>query len=165
MKKSGDARAKELLNVANFFAAPFGSTENLLLSYGVEGVDFTRDAQGNPELTSKGEAELTVPWKYITAPPQALYNAQYPTYVDRAHEDLTKLIGMVVKDPTASLISPTNDKSGSDIGQALSDVRNDVIAGRKPISAFDAALAKWKKDGGDKIRGEFESALGGASPR
>ncbi len=72
---------------------------------------------------------------------------------------------MVVKDPTASLISPTNDKSGGDIGQALTDVRNDVIAGRKPISAFDTALKKWAKDGGDKIRGEFETALGGASPR
>jgi putative aldouronate transport system substrate-binding protein len=165
MKKADEARAKELLAVANFFAAPFGSTENLLLTYGVEGVDFTRDAKGNPTLTSKGEAELTVPWKYITAPPQALYNAQFPTYVERAHEDLTKLIGMVVKDPTASLISPTNDKSGGDIGQALTDVRNDVIAGRKPISAFDSAVKKWAKDGGDKIRGEFESALGGASPR
>ncbi|HEY9334548.1 MAG TPA: hypothetical protein VIQ79_09005, partial [Kribbella sp.] len=96
----------------------------------------------------------------------ALYNAQFPTYVERAHEDLTKLIGIVVKDPTASLISPTSDKSGGDIGQALTDVRNDVIAGRKPISAFEAAVQKWAKDGGDKIRGEFESALsGGASPR
>ncbi|GAA1578778.1 extracellular solute-binding protein [Kribbella karoonensis] len=166
MKKSDEARAKELLAVANFFAAPFGSTENLLLTYGVEGVDFTRDANGNPKQTSKGEAELTVPWKYIAAPPQVLFNATDPTYVDNAHADLTKLLGMVVKDPTTSMISPTNDKAGGDIGQAFSDVRNDVIAGRKPISAFDAALAKWKKDGGDKIRGEYETALsGGASPR
>lgn len=40
-----------------------------------------------------------------------------------------------------------------------------MIAGRKPISAFDAAVKKWAKDGGDKIRGEYEQALGGASPR
>ncbi|MEV0288816.1 MULTISPECIES: hypothetical protein [unclassified Kribbella] len=165
MKKADEARARELLGVANFFAAPFGSTENLLLTYGVEGVDFTRDATGNPKQTAKGEAELTVPWKYIAGPPQALFNASDPTYVDKAHADLTKLIGMVVKDPTASLISPANDKSGGDLGQALTDVRNDVIAGRKPISAFDAAVKKWAKDGGDKIRAEFESALGGASPR
>ncbi|TWD82898.1 carbohydrate ABC transporter substrate-binding protein (CUT1 family) [Kribbella amoyensis] len=165
MKKADEARVKELLGVANFFAAPFGSTENLLLSYGVEGVDFTRDANGNPKQNAKGEAELTVPWKYIAGPPQTLFNADDPTYVDKAHADLGKLIALVVEDPTANLISPTDDKSGGDLGQALTDVRNDVIAGRKPMTAFDAAVKKWAKDGGDKIRGEFEQALGGASPR
>lgn len=106
VKKGDEARVKELLAVANFFAAPFGSTENLLLGYGVEGVDFTRDAAGNPNKTAKGETELTVPWKYIAGPPDVLYNAGSPAYVDKAHADLTQLIAMAVEDPTASLISP-----------------------------------------------------------
>jgi putative aldouronate transport system substrate-binding protein len=165
VKKADDARVKELLAVADFFAAPFGSTEHLLLNYGVEGTDFHRDGNGNPTLTSRGEAELGVPWKYIAGPPQALFSAEAPGYVDAAHADLSKLIAMVVKDPTTGAISPANDKRGSDLTQAVTDVRNDVIAGRKPLSAFDDAVAKWRKGGGDTIRGEFEQALAGVTPR
>jgi putative aldouronate transport system substrate-binding protein len=165
VRKTDEARVKELLKVANFFAAPFGSTENLLLKFGVEGTDYTRDGKGNPVATTRGEAELTVPWRYITEAPVALYDASSPDFVQRSYESISKLLPMGVKNPTIGLISPTNDKKGNDLNQAVTDLRNDVIAGRKPISAFDDAVKKWARDGGDKIRGEYEQALGGASPR
>jgi putative aldouronate transport system substrate-binding protein len=43
IKKSSPDRVKELLRVLNYLAAPFGSKEDLLLSYGAEGPDYTLD--------------------------------------------------------------------------------------------------------------------------
>jgi putative aldouronate transport system substrate-binding protein len=95
----------------------------------------------------------------------ALYDASGPDFVKRAHQSISQLIPMALKNPTTGLISPTNDKKGNDLNQAVTDVRNEVIAGRKSISAFGDAVKKWARDGGDKIRGEYEQALAAASPR
>ena len=35
----------------------------------------------------------------------------------------------------------------------------DIIAGKKPISAFDDFVKNWKAQGGDKIIGEINDAL------
>ena len=56
IKKASPDRIKELLRVLNFLAAPFGTTEQLLLGYGVEGTDFTFDANGTPAVTDRGTA-------------------------------------------------------------------------------------------------------------
>ena len=42
-KKASETRVKDLLRMFNFFAAPFGSEEYLLINYGVEGKDFNFD--------------------------------------------------------------------------------------------------------------------------
>lgn len=43
----------------------------------------------------------------------------------------------------------------------MSDCQLDIVAGRKPISAFKEQLAKWRSGGGDKMRAEFEASLAG----
>jgi putative aldouronate transport system substrate-binding protein len=83
--------------------------------------------------------------------------------VTKTHEALSQLIPTALADPTASLISPTNDKQGTALATDVTDVKNDVIAGRKTMADFDAAVASWRKKGGDKIRGEFESVLSKAA--
>ncbi len=47
-KKASDERITELLGVLSYLAAPISTEEQLLLQYGVQGVDFTFDANGNP---------------------------------------------------------------------------------------------------------------------
>src|SRR5258707_2700545 len=66
LKKASPDRIKELLRIMNFLAAPFGSQEDLLLSYGVQDQDYTLDAKGNPAPTPDGITRaFNVPWKYI----------------------------------------------------------------------------------------------------
>src|SRR4029453_6131247 len=55
-KKGAPERGKEILRILNYLGAAFGSEESLLLEYGVKGVDFNFDAQGNPVKTDKGRA-------------------------------------------------------------------------------------------------------------
>src|SRR6185437_3984418 len=48
LKKAAPDRIREILGVLNYFGAPFGSQESLLLTYGVKDTDYTLDPQGNP---------------------------------------------------------------------------------------------------------------------
>src|SRR5579859_7776719 len=48
LKKAAPDRVKEMLRILNWLAAPFGSAEDQLLTFGVNGVDYTLDAKGNP---------------------------------------------------------------------------------------------------------------------
>ena len=52
---------EEILDVANWLAAPFGTEEYELHQYGVEGVHFEYDADGEPQLTAQGQAEAGRP--------------------------------------------------------------------------------------------------------
>ena len=69
-RKASPDKIEELLRVCNWLAAPFGTQEDLLVQYGVEGTDYTLDAAGNPVPTSVGPANsLYVGWQFIVAPP------------------------------------------------------------------------------------------------
>lgn len=163
LKKAEEAKLKEVLSVANFLAAPFGSEEYLLLNYGAQGADYTLDGNGNPVATERALLDNAVPWKYLAAPQQVVFDPANKDIVDVMHNAYSKLIPLGVEDPCGTLFSPTNAAKGSKLGQPVSDAATAVIAGRGPISALKDAIAAWKKNGGDAIRGEYESALASAS--
>lgn len=160
LKKADDERIRQLLATANYFAAPFGTAEHLLINFGVEGVDHERK-NGVPTLTPKGEQELTAPWKYFVAPKEAIFDPD-KDYVKAYHEAVNTMVPMAVPNPVANITSPTEDELGSKINKALTDVRDDILAGRAKMSAWEPAVEKWRKDGGDKIRDEYEQALAAA---
>ncbi|WP_411088951.1 hypothetical protein [Streptomyces sp. 061-3] len=43
----------------------------------------------------------------------------------------------------------------------MSDTVLDVVAGRKPISAFQDQVKKWRSGGGDQMRAEYEASIAG----
>jgi putative aldouronate transport system substrate-binding protein len=80
LKKAAPERLKELLRIFNWLAAPFGSAEDALLTYGIKGVHHTLDDKGNPQPSPEGLAQARyVPWQYITQRPQVHYIADIPT--------------------------------------------------------------------------------------
>ncbi|MDN5724338.1 MAG: extracellular solute-binding protein [Propionibacteriales bacterium] len=166
LKKAEEGRIRELLGVLNYLAAPFGTSEYELLIYGEEGAQFTKDGEGNPVLTDKGVRDMSLPLRWVTGPAFAIYNRDRE-YVRRYHAAANKMISTAVQDPTGMLISPTSNKRASAIAQPLTDLRNDIIAGRQQLSAWDVGVETWRKDGGNQIREEYQQALAGtpATPR
>lgn len=159
VKKADEAKVKKILGVADFFAAPFGSEEYTLINYGVETTDHTRDAKGNPVLTEQGAKDTTVPWKYIAAPTQAVYDATSQEGVKSLHDALTRMIAVGVEDPTTGLYSPTSENRFESLFTMRTDRITSIIAGRAPVSDLDQLVRDWKAQGGDRIRAEFEEAL------
>jgi putative aldouronate transport system substrate-binding protein len=162
IKKGSADRVRELLRVLNYLAAPFGSAEDLLLSYGVEGPDYSMDPNGNPVLTERGNPDANyLPFKYIAQRPSVLYLPDIPDYTTQLVDAEKQLLPIGISDPTNGYVSPTAVRNGAVVTQAFSDGVRDIIVGRRPFSAYDQLVSDWRTNGGDMIRKEFQDALNG----
>jgi putative aldouronate transport system substrate-binding protein len=160
IKKGSPERIKELLRIMNYLAAPFGSQEDLLLSFGVEGADYTLDARGNPVLTDRGNPDANyVPWKYITQRPPVLYQPDIPDFAQRVSDAENVLLPIGVADPTVGFVSDTAVTRGIVLNATAMDGIRDIIAGRRPLADLDQIARDWRSGGGDQIRRELQDAL------
>jgi putative aldouronate transport system substrate-binding protein len=159
-KKAPPERIKELLRIANYLAAPFGSAEDLLLTIGVKDVDYTFDADGSITVLPASNTDAnSVPWKYIVQRPQVAYWPGIPEYAKAATDFEKAAIAVGVADPTLGFASATLDTKGVPLFQALTDGITDVLAGRRPLSDFDQVVKDWQNNGGNAIRTELQQSL------
>ncbi len=161
IKKGSADRVKELLRIMDWLAAPFGSSEDLLLTSGIEGVDFKFDANGNPQTIGENlnlDANY-VNWKYIVQHPQVMYVPDIPGYAKAEYDAEHAAIPFGVSDPTWGLYSPTQSTKGLPINQAFQDGLVDMIAGRRALTDFDQLVKDWQNNGGEQIRKEYMDAI------
>jgi len=159
LKKASPERIKELLGVLNYLAAPVGTTEALLLQYGVEGPDFTHDTNGNPVPTPQGLVDTVVPWKNISGPPDYLFSATSAEYVPVTYQAQKEHFASTVPNATVGLYSPTDASKGITLRTTFIDKMNDILFGRQPVSTYDDLVKEWRANGGDAIRAEYEKAF------
>lgn len=156
-KDAGD-RTETFLKFLNYLAAPFGSTEQKFQKYGIEGVHHELDGT-DPILNAKGRSEIALGTLYFTESPQPIYEAGDKEATQLLFDAQMASAPTAVANPVRGLYSETDSRKGGQIGKALADLRDDILQGRKPVSAWDAGVEDWKKGGGDKIRDEFQAAL------
>lgn len=156
--KSSANRVDELLGALNFLAAPFGTSEYLLLNYGVEGVDYHVGAGGNPIPTQQGEADITIPWGYLGAGPEVRYNATTPDSTRYAYEGEKALIPLGISDPTVGLYSETYVDKSAVLTTNFLDGISDIMAGRRQMSDYGQLVSEWRSAGGNQMRTEYQKA-------
>jgi putative aldouronate transport system substrate-binding protein len=160
IKQATAERVQELLGILNYMAAPFGTHEQMLVSYGLPAADYTLDGNGNPVVTASGFQNNPVPFRYLTQYPAVQYNsvnsAEYARTVHAAELDFA---AAGIQDPTVSAYSPSFANLNATLRQEMYDGISDIVAGRRPIGDLEAVVANWRSKGGDKIRAEFEQAL------
>jgi len=61
--------------------------------------------------------------------------------------------------PAAGVYSETSNRKNKQLNDAINQVTDDIVQGRKPVSAWATAVKNWKSDGGDKIAEELAQAL------
>jgi len=158
-KKAKDSRIKQLLDVVDWFAAPWGSWEQELAKYGMSGRDFTLKGT-DPVATQTGITEcFDFRLDYIA-------HAASPAYTP-GFEDITRRLYAydveIMKNPaplvTDGLYSATVTTKGAAANTAITNVMNDIIMGRKKVSDWDAAVKTWRNNGGDQVRAEYEKAF------
>jgi putative aldouronate transport system substrate-binding protein len=160
LKKASPDRIKELLRIMNYMAAPFGSQEDVLLSYGLKDQDYALDPKGNPVPNSEGVNRAGyVPWRYIAQHPYLNYQADLPGFAKASWDDLQFLIPLSVNDPTQGHYSPTFFGKGTAANIAWADGVRDIILNRRPMTDYDGLTQKWATDAGDQIRKEFADAM------
>ena len=163
MKKASPDRVKELLRIMDYLAKPFGTQEDLLITYGLSPADYTVGADGNPNLTSDGKGRSQyVPWQYLSDRPYATYYAGIPNYAKHTNEVEVAIVDpkIAVADATLGYYSPTAAAAaGKQAEQAFTDGVNNIILARDPMSAYDQLVKDWQNSAGNKIKQEYNDAL------
>lgn len=166
-KKADDKRIKEQLALIDWLSAPFGTDEYLLKNYGTEGKDFDFDKDGNPILNEDGLKNLpgvVSALNIMSAPERVNFNPGAPDITKYVYATEKQLLEFAARNPTNGSYSDTNAKVGPKITKIVRDKTIDIITGRAKISDFADVLKRWKSEGGDKIRAEYQADLNPEAP-
>ncbi len=163
LKKNSPEKIKEILRIMNWLASPFGSQEDLLLTYGVKDQDYTLDDKGNPKTNQDGIGRAGyVPWRYIAQHPWVYYQADLPGFAKASSDAEHATLPLGIDDPTNGVYSPTQYAKGNQADMAWQDGVRDIILSRRPISDYDQLVTDWKNTAGDTIRKEYTDAMAAA---
>jgi len=157
-----EKRILELLHLMEYWAAPYGSAEYTYVYYGIEGTMFHYDDDGSPKSVTGAPSTWADGINYLCGQTEINYfYPGQPGQVERIQHFQDDLISNAIKDPTMGLYSPTWAQKSGTLTQIQTDAFNSIAVGRKPMSYLDEAITKWKSQGGDTARKEFQNALQG----
>jgi putative aldouronate transport system substrate-binding protein len=164
LKKAPPDRLKELLRIVDWLASPFGSEEDLLLSYGIEGQDFTRNAAGDPQLSPTGNQNAGyVPWRYISQHPYVTYQADLPGYTKRSFDVEQMLVAGGIANVTNGFYAKSAYSAQATTAlQTFNDGVNDILFSRRPLSDYDQLVKDWQAAAGETMRREYMDAMAAA---
>ncbi len=158
IKKASPEKVEEMLALANFMAAPFGTEENALIVNGVEGTHYERDGQGVPSATTKGSEEVTSTYAFLVSGPIVNSMVQYPGLVKAQSEWEARQAPHVVEDVFFGMQIQEPSKFAS-LGTPFDDLAKDIIRGRRTMGDLDAEVSSWKSKGGDELRDFYAEFL------
>jgi putative aldouronate transport system substrate-binding protein len=162
--KNSKHSVETLLKVANWMAAPFGTEEYLFRKYGVAGRHY--NLQGtDPVPTKVGVVETGIGLQYISDATLSLYWAGKPAVPQNQHKIQQKIAPRLVFDASYGLYSETLSKDGARINAVLTDLENQIMQGKKPVSDWAPAVKAWQSSGGDKIKAELAQAAADSAGR
>jgi putative aldouronate transport system substrate-binding protein len=163
MKKASADRIRELLRIIDFLAKPFGTQEDLLLSFGLQGDDYAFDANGEPKPNTAGTSRSAyVPWQYMSDRAYVEYYPGIPNYAAHVFPIEKALVdpNIAVRDASLGLYSPTSYQAATKTGQqTFFDGMNDIMLGRRPMSDYDGLLKTWQSVVGNQLKSEYNDAL------
>jgi putative aldouronate transport system substrate-binding protein len=155
---------KELLRIANYLAAPFGSYEYTLANYGAANTDYTMSGEG-PVLTATGNKDVdsTVP-VLLASPNNMISNPGYPAITTASAQfeqrnakygfkPLFYAMNVTVPDDlvAANTFAPFTG-SGS-----LNYIMYEVVRGRSSIADYQSTVQSWLSSGGTKLKAFMET--------
>ncbi|MEU9064591.1 Tat pathway signal sequence domain protein [Streptomyces sp. NPDC048430] len=150
--KLSKAQILELLEVANYLAAPFGSAEYTMVNYGVEGTHYTMvngvptaNEAGKKYVSNSGYTALASPSSVISNPGAGQVTKDICAWNAAAAQHVYKpvFLNMNITVPTRFAVA--------DAGQAVEDVIKDCYHGIKKVSDVQAAISSWKSSGGTQM--------------
>ncbi|WP_205323797.1 extracellular solute-binding protein [Glycomyces sp. YM15] len=151
-------QVEEILDVANWTAAPYGTTEWELLNYGVEGTHFEMDADGNPAYTAVGSEVVQNPVNLKAFACQVdTFLTGDPDMVAARFEYNASIKEYFVEPPFQGIRieAPAEAKAA---GTTLWDQQQDVAYGRAELSSIPEMVETYMKNGGEVAREYYTEA-------
>lgn len=162
-KGTAEAKVKEILKLADFIAAPFGTEEYNLINYGIEGTHYTLDENKLPKMTELGAAEVQPTYLFLSSPAPSIAKVQYPGFV-KAYATWVNETASFYKEPLFYGMNITVPTKLASIGTPFDDLNKDIARGRKTLADLDKAIETWKKAGGEELRTFYQKILDETKP-
>jgi putative aldouronate transport system substrate-binding protein len=162
-KRLSKKQIEECLRIANFLAAPYGSYEYTLVTFGVPKVDYTMGKYG-PAYTGQGNINVApTTFPFLATGPSVTYVQS--GYVDVARE-YALWQGAAAKYKYKPLFYDMNVTVPASLNKALyptvftaatGNMMQNVVRGRNSIADYRAAVKSWQRaGGGNDLRRFFE---------
>lgn len=149
----------ELKRVLKFVNDLMDDDVYALMTYGIEGVHYTVDANDAVTITNTDLWQQEVQPFASSRPSETGYKIHD---ADPLKAEADKLIKENAKygvlNPAYSLESETYTTQGSELQKIITDATYKYILGKINLDEFKAAVENWKKSGGSKIIEEYEAA-------
>ncbi|HET6859744.1 MAG TPA: extracellular solute-binding protein [Streptomyces sp.] len=156
-KKASPDTIREILALANFSAAPYGSKEQRLRQFGVEGVHHTLK-EGVLTKTGQGNNEVFGTYEYIASPAPFLAYPDQPDVV-KGMTEWQRRMGAHLKKPLFYGMQIQEPTRYTELNSQFEDLEKDIVRGRKKIGDMQRAVSDWKSGGGDKLRDWYRKLL------
>jgi putative aldouronate transport system substrate-binding protein len=151
-------QVEEILDVANWAAAPYGTKEFELLEYGVEGEHFTIGDDGTPVFTALGSQVIQTPvnYKQVCGKVQTFLTGD-PDMVAKRFEYNASIQDYRMENPFEGIRieAPAEAKAA---GQTLWDQQQDIAYGRAELSSIPDMVETYMNNGGEAAREYYTNA-------
>lgn len=156
---------KELKRILKFVNDLMSDEAYALMTYGIEGVHYTTDADQAVTIKDTDLWQQEVQPFAASRPKEVGYKIHdadpLKVEADRLIEENAKY---GVLNPAYSLESETSTTQGSELQKIITDATYKYILGKIDLDGFEAEVEKWKKSGGSKIIAEYEAAYKAVNP-
>lgn len=157
--KSAVKSEDELKRVLAFFNELMNPEIYHMITYGLEGkhyeiIDGQAKVFRDAERSAVNDREVRPLLSLRIGGPETI--DEMKAYVDnelqkKTDDSMEDNSNILINNPTAAYSSPTMDEKGVPLQQIITDATYQYIMGNIDASGFQAAIEKWKKDGGDQV--------------
>ncbi|MFE9885039.1 extracellular solute-binding protein [Streptomyces scopuliridis] len=161
-KGSSEKLVRDVLAMANFTAAPYGTKERMLTDYGVEGTHYTVK-KGLPVKNDKGTIEVAGTFDYTGDPAAYVAHPDRPD-VARAQVEWQQRMGAFTKKNSFYGLTITEPTRWTNLADGFEQLEDDIVRGRKKIGDMQRAVSDWKSGGGDQLRDWYRKLLDESGP-
>ncbi|MCL6456735.1 MAG: extracellular solute-binding protein [Gorillibacterium sp.] len=149
----------ELKAILNYFDKVSDEDMQNMLNNGLEGRQYTIE---NGEYKKTTDSKMLVEYGMGDSSQLVVLRDKVKAFggplVHLRDELYNKNAEIVVSNPLNAFISNTYSERGSEIDKIIEDARVKFIMGTLDESGFNAAVEKWKQDGGNQIIEEYTKA-------
>ncbi|MFE2022422.1 extracellular solute-binding protein [Streptomyces sp. NPDC059499] len=156
-EKADKKTIEDILALANYTAAPYGTKEQRLRAYGVEGTHHTLK-DGVLTKTELGNNQVFATYEYIASPAPFRAFADQPD-VAKGMVEWQQRQGAHLKKPLFYGMQIQEPARYAELNAQFEDLEKDIVRGRKKISDMQQNVSDWKAKGGDQLRDWYKKLL------
>jgi putative aldouronate transport system substrate-binding protein len=158
-KSLSHSQIEELLRIADYLAAPFGSYEYTLVNFGAPSVDYTMSGTG-PVLTTAGNKQVATTYSFLAGPNSVNNQPGYPavTSASAIFSQRNAKYGYkpLFYDLNVSVPSSLSNANAYTPFSGSTPIQYEVVRGRSTVADYQSTVKQWLNSGGNELKKFYE---------